>query len=247
MLYQGSDSVLAIMGVEGVEEFFELVVMTIVVVFFVHVALQFARRSRRKEAFEVEKKVSLGYCFYFLSLAISYGAYHLDRTWRYLFGDRFFMRRPDSLLSFDYFLVMFFGLNLGFVFLTYVIEKHVLNRRVVLSWVCIAGVVFTVLLRPIEAVLLPVSPAVAKHVSVILFVFLALVLVLLVIIYVKVASMSPPRSDLWNRSVAFLIGTGIMVVIMVVGVRDVSIFPTFGPFLALASLFIMQYGLSRAD
>ena len=237
------------MGVEGIEEFFELLMMFIVVSFFIFVALQFAKRSRKKEGFEVQKKLSLGYCFYFLSMAISYAAYLLDRTWRFLFGpdERFFARRPDSILSFDYFLVMFFGMSLGFAFLSYVIEKHVLNRRVVLAWVCLFAVIFTIALRPLEDAVMPFSPDVAKYLGIVLFAAVAMVIVMLVVIYIKIASMSPAGSELWNRSIAFIIGTSIMVVIMVVGVRQFSIFPTFGPIIALASLFIMNYGLSRSE
>lgn len=240
-----------VFGEAGVYDFFELVFMAIVVAFFAYISGQFLKRSRRKEGFEIEKKLSLGYCFFMLSLAVGYGAYVLDRMWRFLFGTRFFATNDDSALNRDYFLVTFFGMGLGFIFLSYVIERHVLNRKVVIGWICAAGLVFTIFLRPLEAFLMPISDDVAKNIGYASYAVIAVVFIMLVAIYVKIARMSPPRSDLWNRSVAFIIGACIMVGMLTVGNNQLNkeggIVQIFGPIVTLVSVFVMYYGLSRSE
>lgn len=252
MLLQGTnDSLFSILGSDGIYEFFELVLMSIVVTFFAYISIQFLKRSRRKEGFEVEKKLSLGYCFFMLSLAVGYGAYVLDRMWRFLFGERFFQTHDHSLLNRDYFLVTFFGMSLGFIFLSYVIEKHVLNRKVIVAWICTAGLVYTALLRFLESLILPISEEITGYLGIISYLVLMIVFVLLIVIYIKIARMAPTRSDIWNRAVAFIIGILIMVLMLVVGNNQLSnqggFYTILGPIITLISVFIMYYGLSRSE
>ena len=251
LLQDESDSIFSIMGEDGIVEYFELVLMSIVVAFFAYISIQFLKRSRRKEGFEVEKKLSLGYFFFMLSLAVGYGAYVMDRMWRFLYGFRFFGTNDNSILNRDYFLVTFFGLSLGFIFLSYVIQKHVLNQKVVVSWICGFGLIFTIFLRPIEAWLWPISEDISKNIGIVSYAVIAVVFVLLIAIYVKIAKMSPPKSDLWNRSVGFIVGACIMVAMLIIGnnqlTKEGGIFPIFGPIITLAAVFIMYYGLSRSE
>ncbi|MBN2152076.1 MAG: hypothetical protein JW839_11555, partial [Candidatus Lokiarchaeota archaeon] len=115
-------------GADGIFEFFELALMFLVVAFIIYAGAQFFARIRDKEAFEVEKKLYLGYSMFFVALGIGYGAYVVDRIWRYLFNDRLFTDY-DEFAFHDYMLVTFFGMSIGFIFLTYVVEKHILSRK----------------------------------------------------------------------------------------------------------------------
>ncbi|MHA1370777.1 MAG: hypothetical protein ACTSWN_04940 [Promethearchaeota archaeon] len=234
-------------------ELTELLLMAITVAFFLYISLEFFQKSRFKESFEVERKLNVGYGLFFGSLAIGYGAYVIDRISRFLTGDRLFATADYSALSRDYFLVTFFGMSAGFIFLSHVIERYILNRKKPYVMVlCIVGFGYTAALRFIEHALLNTAPDIVPYLGYISYLTISLVLVIIIVIYIKIAASAPVRSDLWNRSVAFVVGLMLMIAMLIVGNNQLSKSPPFfmgniiGPIITLIALFIMRYGFSKA-
>jgi hypothetical protein len=237
-----------IKGIDGIFDFFELMLMALVVAFIIYAGAQFFSRSRDKEAFEVEKKLYLGYSLFFIALGVGYGAYVLDRMWRFLFDHRLFQEH-NELAFHDYMLVTFFGMSVGFVFLTYVVEKHILSRKPVIAIICFFGFVYAIILRPLEFWMLTIDPDIAEYLGFVAYVFIVIVFIMLFVIYVKICSSAPVRSDLWKRSLAVLFGLTILVLFLTVLNNQLSNEGGFvgwlGPIFSLVGLFLTKYGLSK--
>ncbi|MHA1368630.1 MAG: hypothetical protein ACTSRA_02780 [Promethearchaeota archaeon] len=255
-----------LIGLEGVMEFFELVLMCIIVTFYLYHGLIFFMRFRNKELYEVERKLNLGYGFFFIGLTFGYGLFVADRIGRYFRGGkRFFLTSEDyfgteytSAFNRDYILFTFIGLGMAFVFLSFVVEKYMLNRkRLIITYLCLSGWVFTIILRPLEVyVIFPHVPVLIEYLGYISYLILLIVYVLLFIIYVTIARNAPLRSDLWKRSVAFIVGLTTMMIFLIglsnvftkASPEDWFYFPGVnltGPICILISLFIMKYGFSK--
>ncbi|MHA1794342.1 MAG: hypothetical protein ACTSVI_17025 [Promethearchaeota archaeon] len=252
MLFQNISD---IYGERAFFDLIELMLMGITVAFIFYYGSQFLRRSRDKDAYEVEKKLNIGYAMFFLSLALGYGAYVMDRVWRFIWGHRLFKAdyTYDTAFSSDYFIFIFSGLSIGIAVLTYVVEKYILSRKTpVVPIISMIGLIITIFIRQIEQMLLPISADVAAYIGYFAYGITLIVFIMLWVIYVKIAKAAPKGSDLWNRSVSFLIGITLMVVMLAGGNNQFSKADDFlgegwiGPFITLASLFILQYGLSKA-
>nr|MDO8084441.1 hypothetical protein [Candidatus Sigynarchaeum springense] len=254
-------SILDVWGISSVMDFFELVLMSIVVAFFLYYGINFVKKSRSREAFEVEKKLNIGYGFFFIGLAIGYGSYVLDRIGRFFtqkLGEEGRLFEKDSFygissaINRDYILFSFIGLGIGFIFLSYVVEKYILSRKLILTWICIGGFFYSIALRFIEVAVQQVEPDIVKYLGYIIYGVLALVLIMLLLLYGKIAKSSPIRSDLWNRSIAFIVGVLIMVVMLIFGNNQLSKGDDFigenllGPIITLVALFIMNYGFGKS-
>ncbi len=235
-------------GSDGIFEFYELILMFLVVAFILYAGAQFYGRIRDKEAFEVEKKLYLGYAFFFIALGIGYGAYVLDRAGRYLFNHRLFTDYDQFAFS-DYMLVTFWGMSIGFIFLTYVVEKHILSRKPVVAIICLCGFGYSVALRPLEFYMLTVDEDVASYLGYGAYLMIVLVFIMLFVIYVKICASAPKMSDLWKRSLAVLFGLTILVLFLTVANNQLSNEGEFiswlGPICSLAGLFLTKYGLSK--
>ncbi len=256
------ETLFSLLGVEHVMQFFELVLMAVVVNYFLYYGMNFFKKSRDRSAFEIERKLNVGYGFFFIGLAIGYGTYVADRIGRFYTqsstdNGRLFWQDSDygvgfvSAINRDYILLTFVGLGIGLIFLAYVVEKYILNRKVVLAWITTGGFVFSILLRPIELAIFPVYPEVVEYLGYVIYAVLLLVLVMLLLLYGTIAKNAPPRSDLWNRSISFIIGILLMVVMLMFGNNQLSRGDDFigenllGPIITLAALFIMNYGFSK--
>ncbi|MFX0098393.1 MAG: B-box zinc finger protein [Candidatus Hodarchaeota archaeon] len=239
----------------------ELALMTVVCAFYFYFAFKFLSRFMKKDLFNIERKLNLGYSLWFISLGAGYSAYTLDRMWDFLYDNRIFTRYEfdhdlyKSALPSDYYIIIFFGLFLGSIFLIYVIEKHVLNKKVIIPWICVTAAVFTIILRPIEVGLLSIAPELVEYIGYILFISMALILIQILVVYIKIAKSAKNRSDLWNRAVAFVIGLIIEVVMLSSGNYQFSrgklkeLFigsATLGPIITLIALSIMNYGFLRS-
>lgn len=243
---------------DGVMVFFELVLMTIVVNYFLYYGISFLLKNRRSDIFEVEKKLNLGYGLFFIGLAFGYGFYVVDRISRYFTPDRIFLTDTDygitSIINRDYILFTFIGLGVSFVFLAYVVEKYILNTKVILTWITIFGLGFTVALRFIEVAFYSAAPEIVENLGFISYGVMLLVLIMLLILYGKIIKSSPKGSDLWKRSIAIIVGLLLMVIMLIAGNNQLSNMldegiglNLLGPIITLISLFIMNYGFSRKD
>nr|MDO8115793.1 hypothetical protein [Candidatus Sigynarchaeota archaeon] len=255
-----NESLFSLLGIDNVMQFFELVLMAIVVNYFLYYGVNFFKKSRDRSSFEIERKLNVGYGFFFIGLAFGYGTYVADRIGRFYTqtstdDGRLFFRDTEygivSAINRDYILLTFIGLGIGLIFLAFVVEKYILNRKVILAWITTAGFVFSIALRPIELAFYPVAPDVVEYLGYIIYAILLLVLVLLLVLYGTIAKNAPPRSDLWNRSISFIVGILLMVVMLMVGNNQFSRADDFigenllGPIITLAALFIMNYGFSK--
>ncbi|NMC04469.1 MAG: hypothetical protein GYA24_04615 [Candidatus Lokiarchaeota archaeon] len=241
-------SIVDLKGIDAAFDFFELMLMAIVVAFIIYAGAQFFSRSRDKNAFEVEKKLYLGYSLFFIALGLGYGAYVLDRMWRFLFGFRLFMERPDFAFH-DYMLVTFFGMSIGFIFLTYVVERHILSRKPVVAIICFIGFIYSIMLRPLEFWMMTIDEDIAEYLGYVAYIFIVLVFIMLFVIYVKICASAPVGSDLWKRSLSVLIGLTILVLFLTLLNNQLSLRGGFigwlGPIISLAGLFLTKHGLSK--
>ncbi|MHA1684661.1 MAG: hypothetical protein ACTSUE_27230 [Promethearchaeota archaeon] len=240
---------------EAFYQLIELMLMGMCVGFFFFYSGQFFKRNRNKDAFEIERKLNVGYFLFFLALGLGYGSYVMDRVWRYVFGVRFFQQPSyDSAFSSDYFIPIFTFLSVGFIVLSYVVEKYILSRkRPIIFIICIIGLVLTLSIRFIEGALLPIIGEAVEYIGYVSYIIVLIVFIMLFTVYVKIAKAAPAKSDLWNRSVSFLVGITVMVIMLAGGNNQFSkeaapgtgYIAWIGPFLTLTALFILQYGLSK--
>ncbi|MFX0099267.1 MAG: hypothetical protein ACFFCS_06760 [Candidatus Hodarchaeota archaeon] len=245
-------------------KFMENGLYLIMVAFFLYFGVTYLNKWRNKENFEVKRKLNLGYFFFFIALGIGVGIFTIDRIWQFLNnGNRLLLTAGYSAINRDYILFTLIGLDAGFVFLTYVVEKYILSRKVVLSWVCLAGLVLAIILRPLENYLvLSGNGDIAGYIGYLLYVVMALVLILLFVIYGKIAGSAPRGSDLANRSIAVIIGL-LIIIAMLLGISNVfsdigwnqglavleeEFFfgvHMIGPGATIIGIFILNYGFSE--
>jgi hypothetical protein len=262
-------------------KFMENAIYLILVAFFLFFGVIYLNKWRNKENFEVKRKLNLGYFFFFWALGIGVGIFAIDRVAQFISEvphDRWinsnvypgifgYTGTPEwSAINRDYILFTLIGLIAGFVFLTYVVEKYILSRKVILSWVCVAGLVLAIVLRPLETYLINSSggdiyndatwPDYVEFIGYILYAIMALVLILIFVIYGKIAGSAPRGSDLANRSVAVIVGL-LVIIAMLLGLSNQfsGIDPggdgffygvhMLGPAIALVGLFILNYGFTE--
>lgn len=231
------------------EELLGTAVTTIMLVF----AGKFLNKYLNKELFDVERKLDLGYGFFFTSLGIGYGIFSLDRLWQAIYGGTRLLGTPEySGINRDYILITFIGICSAFIFLTFILEKYILNRKPKVFLLCAITSIFGVFLRPIEIALLEIAPDVVEYIGYILWVVLAIVFILITIAYGKIIKSSKKGSDLWKRSIAFLVALYILIVTLV-GLGNifhdmVDKLPglnLLSPIILIIGLFIMNYGFLR--
>jgi hypothetical protein len=254
-------SVLDVKGIAGVMEFIEFLMMSVVLTFFLYYGVNHMKRFRDKGLFDTERKMSLGFSLFFISLFVGYGSYYVDRVVRFFLGKpgfegRIFLTDVDygitSVINRDYMLFTFIEMGFCLVFLSYVVEKYLLSRRVVLMWICAAILAYTGALRFLEIALYHAFPEVVRNIGWIAYGGLLVVFILLLVLFGKIITIAPKRSSLWKSSVTFVIGFVIMVAMLLAGNNFFlkgDAFPgenAVGPVITLASVFLLNSGLTNA-
>ncbi|MHA1731128.1 MAG: hypothetical protein ACTSU5_04260 [Promethearchaeota archaeon] len=235
--------------------FAELVAMLLSVVAHFILGGKFLLSSRSNEKIESLRRVEQGYGAWFISIGLGYGTYVLDRFWRFFYeGNRFFTSYEDRVINRDYLLISFLFLAIAFTFLTFVIDKYLLNRqKPVLSFLCVALIALAILLRPLETAFYdPDDPPglVSDVLGYVLYAGIAIVLITIVGLYVSVAKSSPEGSALRKKAVTAVLGIILWVSMLMFGNNQfdkAGWFPgveLLGPVVTIVALLVLNYSFS---
>ncbi len=229
--------------------------MEVVVVAFLALSMcRFLYRATKKDIYPIERKMDSGYGLLFLGFVVGYGAFVLNYIGDYLgFGNIFGTYAGSNFLEKNYFIVIFVGIFFALPFLMYVTDKHVLGHKVIFPWIFIGAAIYTSFLRVMESIL-PVF--VADGIAILL---LVLGVVRIIWVYVKIARTAEKYSDLWKRSVGFVIGFLLLLLLGLGGnnqfryylfVKDLPFdtpgFNLVGPALMILSICLIDFGFLQS-